>query len=119
MQVELAHGGRGLSSSDRYSSYSSGGSRGGVSRRSEYRGTLLCNKVFNTSYFYVDELHVFRIFFLLHFAVLVTGLPSSASWQDLKVSMILLYPLDQLVGPYNLEYSDGYFLPKKLCFNGY
>lgn len=56
LRVELAHGGRGLSSSDRYSSYSSGGSRGGVSRRSEYR-------------------------------VLVTGLPSSASWQDLKDHM--------------------------------
>ncbi|KAH9755255.1 serine/arginine-rich-splicing factor SR34 [Citrus sinensis] len=53
LRVELAHGGRRHSSSvDRYSSYSSGGSRG-VSRRSDYR-------------------------------VLVTGLPSSASWQDLK-----------------------------------
>ncbi|RWR94651.1 RNA recognition motif domain-containing protein [Cinnamomum micranthum f. kanehirae] len=58
LRVELAHGGRGQSSShDRYSSYSgSGGSRGGVSRRSDYR-------------------------------VLVTGLPSSASWQDLKDHM--------------------------------
>ncbi|XP_020276279.1 serine/arginine-rich splicing factor SR30-like [Asparagus officinalis] len=57
LRVELAHGGRGRSSSyDRYSSYSSGGGRGGVSRRSDYR-------------------------------VLVTGLPSSASWQDLKDHM--------------------------------
>ncbi|XP_027114709.2 serine/arginine-rich splicing factor SR30 [Coffea eugenioides] len=57
LRVELAHGGRGSSSSyDRYSSYSSGGSRGGVSRRSDYR-------------------------------VLVTGLPPSASWQDLKDHM--------------------------------
>ncbi|KAL7198946.1 hypothetical protein ACSBR2_021272 [Camellia fascicularis] len=58
LRVELAHGGRGNSSSiDRYSSYSSGrGPRGGVSRRSEYR-------------------------------VLVSGLPSSASWQDLKDHM--------------------------------
>ncbi|XP_052183144.1 serine/arginine-rich-splicing factor SR34-like isoform X2 [Diospyros lotus] len=58
LRVELAHGGRGHSSSiDRYSSHSGGrGSRGGVSRRSEYR-------------------------------VLVTGLPSSASWQDLKDHM--------------------------------
>ncbi|CAK9175325.1 unnamed protein product [Ilex paraguariensis] len=58
LRVELAHGGRGHSSStDRYSSHSSGrGRRGGVSRRSEYR-------------------------------VLVTGLPSSASWQDLKDHM--------------------------------
>ncbi|XP_024952585.2 serine/arginine-rich splicing factor SR30-like isoform X3 [Citrus sinensis] len=56
LRVELAHGGRRHSSSmDRYSSYSSGGSRG-VSRRSDYR-------------------------------VLVTGLPSSASWQDLKDHM--------------------------------
>ncbi|XP_072997156.1 serine/arginine-rich splicing factor SR30-like [Typha latifolia] len=57
LRVELAHGGRGQSSSyDRHSSYSSGGRRGGVSRRSEYR-------------------------------VLVSGLPSSASWQDLKDHM--------------------------------
>lgn len=60
LRVELAHGGRGQSSSyDRHSSfsgYSGGGSRGGVSRRSDYR-------------------------------VLVTGLPSSASWQDLKDHM--------------------------------
>lgn len=58
IRVELAHGGRGASSSaDRHSSYSSTGGRvGGVSRRSEYR-------------------------------VVVTGLPSSASWQDLKDHM--------------------------------
>ncbi|XP_039008798.1 serine/arginine-rich-splicing factor SR34-like isoform X1 [Hibiscus syriacus] len=55
LRVELAHGGRGRSSSDRHSSY--GGVRGrGPSKRSEYR-------------------------------VLVTGLPSSASWQDLKDHM--------------------------------
>ncbi|KAK9161576.1 hypothetical protein Syun_007917 [Stephania yunnanensis] len=58
LRVELAHGGRGHSSSlSRHSSYSGGGgSRGGVSRRTDYR-------------------------------VLVTGLPSSASWQDLKDHM--------------------------------
>ncbi|GKV22169.1 hypothetical protein SLEP1_g32054 [Rubroshorea leprosula] len=55
LRVELAHGGRRPSSSDRHSSYSSGRGRG-PSRRSEYR-------------------------------VLVTGLPSSASWQDLKDHM--------------------------------
>ncbi|KAL4311588.1 hypothetical protein GQ457_01G053760 [Hibiscus cannabinus] len=55
LRVELAHGGRGRSSSDRHSSH--GGGRGrGPSKRSEYR-------------------------------VLVTGLPSSASWQDLKDHM--------------------------------
>ncbi|KAF8401465.1 hypothetical protein HHK36_012404 [Tetracentron sinense] len=63
LRVELAHGGRGQSSSiDRHSSYNGGGGGGGrgggVSRRSDYR-------------------------------VMVTGLPSSASWQDLKASMIL------------------------------
>ncbi|XP_057483864.1 serine/arginine-rich-splicing factor SR34-like isoform X1 [Actinidia eriantha] len=61
LRVELAHGGRGHSSSiDRHSSYSKGGGggggRGGVSKRSDYR-------------------------------VLVTGLPKSASWQDLKDHM--------------------------------
>eukprot|EP00257_Ricinus_communis_P026417 XP_025013831.1 serine/arginine-rich-splicing factor SR34 isoform X2 [Ricinus communis] len=56
LRVELAHGGRGHSSSDRHSSHSGGGRGRGVSRRSEYR-------------------------------VLVTGLPSSASWQDLKDHM--------------------------------
>ncbi|KAK7392034.1 hypothetical protein VNO78_20460 [Psophocarpus tetragonolobus] len=57
LRVELAHGGRGYSSSvDRYSSYSGSSSSRGVSRRSYYR-------------------------------VLVTGLPPSASWQDLKDHM--------------------------------
>ncbi|KAI3773148.1 hypothetical protein L6452_04351 [Arctium lappa] len=64
LRVELAHGGRGNSSStDRYSSHGGGrggggggGRGGGVSRRSDYR-------------------------------VMITGLPSSASWQDLKDHM--------------------------------
>ncbi|XP_058104997.1 serine/arginine-rich splicing factor SR34A-like [Magnolia sinica] len=59
LRVELAHGGRGQSSSlDRRSSYSSGGGGrfSGVSHHSEYR-------------------------------VIVRGLPSSASWQDLKDHM--------------------------------
>ncbi|CAL5357622.1 unnamed protein product [Camellia sinensis] len=58
LRVELAHGGRGNSSSiDRYSCYSNGrGPHGGVSRRSEY-------------------------------CVLVSRLPSSTSWQDVKDHM--------------------------------
>ncbi|KAK4786007.1 hypothetical protein SAY86_002696 [Trapa natans] len=59
LRVELAHGGRGFSSSsDRHNSYGGSGSRGsrGASKRSEFR-------------------------------VLITGLPSSASWQDLKDHM--------------------------------
>ncbi|XP_073103132.1 serine/arginine-rich splicing factor SR34A isoform X4 [Elaeis guineensis] len=58
LRVELAHGGRGQSSSiGRSNGYGSGrGSKYGVSRRSEYR-------------------------------VVVRGLPSSASWQDLKDHM--------------------------------
>ncbi|KAF3678419.1 Serine/arginine-rich splicing factor SR34A [Capsicum annuum] len=56
LRVELAHGGRGNSSSnDRYGG-GGRGQRGGVSRRSDYR-------------------------------VFVTGLPHSASWQDLKDHM--------------------------------
>ncbi|XP_006658109.1 serine/arginine-rich-splicing factor SR34 [Oryza brachyantha] len=54
LRVELAHGGRGNSSS--FNGSGGGGRRGGVSRHTEYR-------------------------------VLVTGLPSSASWQDLKDHM--------------------------------
>lgn len=40
MQVELAHGGRGSASTDRYNSFSSGGGRrdGGLPRHSDYRG---------------------------------------------------------------------------------
>ncbi|XP_054798004.1 serine/arginine-rich splicing factor SR34A isoform X1 [Prosopis cineraria] len=56
LRVELAHGGRGPSSSDRRGHGGSGGSRFGISRHSEYR-------------------------------VIVRGLPSSASWQDLKDHM--------------------------------
>lgn len=58
MQVELAHGGRGPSSSDRRGGYGSGGGSGGggsgggrfgISRHSEYRGesiwrVCLCQK---------------------------------------------------------------------------
>ncbi|KAF5761125.1 putative RNA recognition motif domain, nucleotide-binding alpha-beta plait domain superfamily [Helianthus annuus] len=59
LRVELAHGGRGSSSyKDRYSSHSSGrGGRGGGVSRRS------------------------------DYRVLVTGLPSSASWQDLKDHM--------------------------------
>ncbi|XP_019419543.1 PREDICTED: serine/arginine-rich splicing factor SR34B-like isoform X1 [Lupinus angustifolius] len=59
LRVEIAHGGRGNTSSrDRHSGYSNGRGGGGrgLSRRSDYR-------------------------------VQVTGLPSSASWQDLKDHM--------------------------------
>ncbi|CAN1251096.1 Serine/arginine-rich splicing factor SR34A [Linum perenne] len=62
LRVELAHGGRAPSSSDRRSGYGGGGGGGGgrgqhgTSRHSEYR-------------------------------VIVRGLPSSASWQDLKDHM--------------------------------
>ncbi|KAE9444712.1 hypothetical protein C3L33_23390, partial [Rhododendron williamsianum] len=51
LRVELAHGGRGHSSSiDRYSSQSGGrGSRGGVSRRSEYRVLVKKAKIPNAS----------------------------------------------------------------------
>ncbi|XP_030451625.1 serine/arginine-rich-splicing factor SR34 isoform X1 [Syzygium oleosum] len=57
LRVELAHGGRGhSSSSDRHSSHGGGRGSRGVSRHSEFR-------------------------------VLVSGLPSSASWQDLKDHM--------------------------------
>ncbi|GJN14170.1 hypothetical protein PR202_gb00959 [Eleusine coracana subsp. coracana] len=55
LRVEIAHGGRGPSSFDRPSSYSSAARRG-TSKRTDYR-------------------------------VMVTGLPSSASWQDLKDHM--------------------------------
>ncbi|KAJ9146180.1 hypothetical protein P3X46_028482 [Hevea brasiliensis] len=57
LRVELAHGGRGQSSSDRRGGYGGGGGgRHGISRHSEFR-------------------------------VIVRGLPSSASWQDLKDHM--------------------------------
>lgn len=49
--------------------------------------------------------HVFVVLYLLfsinilcHCAVLVTGLPSSASWQDLKVTMIFLLGKSYSVG---------------------
>lgn len=58
LRVELAHGGRGALSVDRYSSFSSGGGRrnGRLQRQCDYR-------------------------------VVISGLPSSASWQDLKDHM--------------------------------
>lgn len=58
LRVELAHGGRGALSVDRYNSFSSGGGRknGRPQRHCDYR-------------------------------VIISGLPSSASWQDLKDHM--------------------------------
>lgn len=58
LRVELAHGGRGALSVDRFSSFSSGGGRrnGRQQRHCDYR-------------------------------VIISGLPSSASWQDLKDHM--------------------------------
>ena len=80
-QVELAHGGRGQSYSyDRSSSYSSA-RRGGVSRRSDYRGWYFCL----LSKFTYSFLQRFSWLHFLNHTVMVTGLPSSASWQDLKV----------------------------------
>nr|KJB39507.1 hypothetical protein B456_007G017000 [Gossypium raimondii] len=57
LRVELAHGGRGQSSSDRRGGYGGAAAKFGVSRHSDYR-------------------------------VIVRGLPSSASWQDLKISKL-------------------------------
>ncbi|PPR94030.1 hypothetical protein GOBAR_AA26640 [Gossypium barbadense] len=61
LRVELAHGGRGQSSSDRRGGYGGAAAKFGVSRHSEYRGS--------------------------HAKSIVCGLPSSASWQDLKDHM--------------------------------
>ncbi|RWV90605.1 hypothetical protein GW17_00047177 [Ensete ventricosum] len=72
LKVELAHGGRGQSVSvGRGGRHGSGGNKFGVSHRSEFRGS----EVYNTSQF--------------PSAVIVKGLPSSASWQDLKVCKLL------------------------------
>lgn len=57
LRVELSHGGRGSASTDRYNSFSSGGRRDGGLPR-------------NSDY-----------------RVIITGLPTSASWQDLKDHM--------------------------------
>ena len=81
IQVELAHGGRGTSY-DRSSSYSSSGRRGGAARRSDYRGLYSNFKLHN----FFREISLFLLS-LSWITVMVTGLPSSASWQDLKVCM--------------------------------
>ncbi|XP_010503602.1 PREDICTED: serine/arginine-rich splicing factor SR34A-like isoform X2 [Camelina sativa] len=62
LRVELAHGGRGQSSSDRRGGYGGGGGGGGGSAR-------------------------FGVSRHSEFGVIVRGLPSSASWQDLKEHM--------------------------------
>lgn len=63
LRVELAHGGRGSSAVDRYSGYKRGGGGGGGGGG---RGGVSRRS---------------------EYRVLVTGLPSSASWQDLKDHM--------------------------------
>lgn len=108
--MELAHGGRGHSSSydrnDRYNSYSgSGGSRGGgVSRRSDYRGVYPLKPV---SLDFVG-LACLLSFCKMFYAVLITGLPSSASWQDLKVSFMLYFILCVLEFNLFLNLSGSY-----------
>jgi arginine/serine-rich splicing factor 1/9 len=86
LKVELANGRRGHSSSvDRYSSYSGSGSSRGIPRHSDYRG--MCCLPYYFSHKMCMQCSVELIW--LHHVVLVTGLPPSASWQDLKVRMNL------------------------------
>jgi arginine/serine-rich splicing factor 1/9 len=67
LRVELAHGGRGPSSAvDRYSNYSTGSVGGGRGDPSGRAGGVSRRS---------------------EYRVIVTGLPSSASWQDLKDHM--------------------------------
>ncbi|KOM39463.1 hypothetical protein LR48_Vigan03g284500 [Vigna angularis] len=98
LRVEPAHGGRGHSSSrDRHSSHSNGRAGRGVSRRSEYRGVYIF-EIFIA--FHNSQMWLFQSLHHGQFGngspafgtpwgamVLVTGLPSSASWQDLKDHM--------------------------------
>lgn len=85
MQVELAHGGRGPSSSDRRSGYSGsgggggggGGSRGGgggdgagsgrfgISRHSEYRGVSMIWRLMNFAVFRISSFFVLFLFVIL------------------------------------------------------
>ena len=102
MQVELAHGGRGPPpSSDRRGGYGgSGGGRHGISRHSEYRGAtkaVMFYYIHEGSLFIVFAPLILRLLVVLKtiltahrfwYAVIVRGLPSSASWQDLKVSLV-------------------------------
>ncbi|KAG6429436.1 hypothetical protein SASPL_107487 [Salvia splendens] len=102
LRVELAHGGRGPSSSSDRGGYSergggggggsgSSGSRFGMSRHSDYRGMLI---LFVTSYASMVECffrgllpHMISLDLVPLAPVIVRGLPSSASWQDLKDHM--------------------------------
>ncbi|XP_026406156.1 serine/arginine-rich splicing factor SR34A-like [Papaver somniferum] len=111
LRVELAHGGRGQSSSfDRRGGYGSGGgARGGgaaaaASCRSEYRGAFngkIVNEFFCLIVTYSSCMSFSNLImvlsliacltvlslFLLSLIVVVCGLPASASWQDLKDHM--------------------------------
>lgn len=80
----MAHGGRGSSSYDHH--YSDGSSRGGNSRRSAYRGMFLRILYHSISMLgFIPCIQNLMMTFDIPFSVLVTGLPYSASWQDLKV----------------------------------
>ncbi|EOA38304.1 hypothetical protein CARUB_v10009803mg, partial [Capsella rubella] len=83
LRVEIAHGGRrGSSSVDRYSS-SYSGSRA-PSRRSDFRGLY---SFFSIVLILIEITHLYWLFLCCKHPVLVTGLPPSASWQDLKDHM--------------------------------
>ncbi|CAN8254841.1 unnamed protein product [Cochlearia groenlandica] len=70
LRVELAHGGRGQSSGDRRGGYSGGGGYGGGGRGGGGGGSARFGASRHSE-----------------FRVIVRGLPSSASWQDLKDHM--------------------------------
>lgn len=100
----MAHGGRAHPSSrggdrgdrgdrggGRQSSYNSTRGRPFISKHSEFRG--MHSVAVNTRRIILDvslfERFMALCFFLIICAVMVTGLPSSASWQDLKVCAVV------------------------------
>ena len=116
-QVELAHGGRGQSySHDQPRSFSSG-RRGGVSKRSEYRGLFLhlINKFIDICWCGFS----FYIFIhLVNRTVIVDGLPSSASWQDLKVLELYMTSVCTffLYTTFNFTYSGSHEMGWRCLF---
>ncbi|MFQ6657332.1 hypothetical protein Gotur_027064 [Gossypium turneri] len=89
LRVELAHGGRGQSSSDRRGGYGGAAAKFGVSRHSDYRGLPSSSTVqfLLLSIYRLSALTNGSNIHICFPAVIVRGLPSSASWQDLKDHM--------------------------------
>lgn len=109
LQVELAHGGRGhSSSSDRYSSYGGGRGGRGVSRRSDYRGLYISYR--NHIHCYMDTMVIKLFTSCLQYWSL--DYPRQLHGKILRWELVFLFvSIFGCSPPLHLSFSPSHFLP--------